>query len=96
MGAFLLGMFLVRLGHLGDRLLSVEQNGAAIWGFDSILQTADELRRDAALGSDLPEWTTSSLVAAASNISWAAIPASLVDSWTGFGLSKLLLSPRSC
>lgn len=70
---FLLGMFL---------------NGAAVWGFDSILQTAAELRGDAPLGSDLPVWaTTASNFVPTSNISWNAVPANLTDSWNGFALS---------
>ncbi|THH18405.1 hypothetical protein EW146_g2555 [Bondarzewia mesenterica] len=72
---FLLGMFL---------------NGAAAWGFDSILQTAAQLRRDAPLGSDLPSFATNSSTYNASiplqgqTIFWSALPSG--ESWDGFGL----------
>ncbi|KAF8647913.1 hypothetical protein AX16_006445 [Volvariella volvacea WC 439] len=69
-------------------LLGVFLNGAAAWGFDSILQTAQELRRDAPMGSLLPMFLTNS-----SN--WnASIPLEnqtlvwdgLSDGWDGFSL----------
>jgi len=70
---FLLGMFL---------------NGGAAYGFDSILQTASDLRQDGTSGSDLPTWLTNSTTYNASialanqTISWAP-PA---DGWDGFSL----------
>ncbi|CAE6429360.1 unnamed protein product [Rhizoctonia solani] len=75
--AFLLGMFL---------------QGVAKFGFDSILQTAAELRRDAPLGSSLPTFVTnsSSVMSSLTNISisWNAISSELSDSegWNGFSL----------
>lgn len=70
--AFLLGMFL---------------NGAAVWGFDSILQTPEELRRDAPLGSDLPSFNVTSPVEG-NEISWNAISDDLSSEWDGFALSE--------
>ncbi|CAE6453930.1 unnamed protein product [Rhizoctonia solani] len=75
--AFLLGMFL---------------QGVAKFGFDSILQTAAELRRDAPLGSSLPSFVTNSstIISNLTNtsISWNAISSELLDSegWNGFSL----------
>ncbi|KDN39566.1 LOW QUALITY PROTEIN: hypothetical protein RSAG8_08722, partial [Rhizoctonia solani AG-8 WAC10335] len=75
--AFLLGMFL---------------QGVAKFGFDSILQTATELRRDAPLGSSLPSFVTnaSTIISDLTNtsISWDAISSELSDSegWNGFSL----------
>ncbi|CAE6397393.1 unnamed protein product [Rhizoctonia solani] len=75
--AFLLGMFL---------------QGVAKFGFDSILQTAAELRRDAPLGSSLPTFITNSSTVvssfANSSISWNAISSELSGSegWNGFSL----------
>ncbi|KAH7345199.1 hypothetical protein B0J17DRAFT_638788 [Rhizoctonia solani] len=75
--AFLLGMFL---------------QGVAKFGFDSILQTAAELRRDAPLESPLPSFVTnsSSTISNLTNtsISWNAISSELLDSegWNGFSL----------
>ncbi|EIM92163.1 uncharacterized protein STEHIDRAFT_136162 [Stereum hirsutum FP-91666 SS1] len=72
---FLLGMFL---------------NGAAAWGFDSILQTAAQLQRDAASGSALPSFLTNSTTYNASvplqnqTIFWDALPSG--DDWDGFEL----------
>ncbi|TFK56958.1 LCCL domain-containing protein [Heliocybe sulcata] len=72
---FLLGMFL---------------NGAAAFGFDSILQTAADLRRDAPIGSDLPTFLTNSSTLNTSipilnqTLSWAPIPDG--ESWDGFAL----------
>ncbi|PIL31566.1 hypothetical protein GSI_06268 [Ganoderma sinense ZZ0214-1] len=72
---FLLGMFL---------------NGVAAFGFDSILQTADDLRRDAPLGSDLPQFLTNATSYNASmplqnqTIFWSPLPAN--ESWDGFAL----------
>ncbi|KAG8716014.1 hypothetical protein FRC11_011270 [Ceratobasidium sp. 423] len=75
--AFLLGMFL---------------QGVAKFDFDSILQTAAELQRDASLGSSLPSFVTNSSAAISSltnaSISWNAISSELSDSegWNGFSL----------
>jgi hypothetical protein len=74
--AFLLGMFL---------------NGVARWGFAPIAQSADELRRDAPLGSSLPVFLTNSsnpLTAANPVLSWMNITAELAASegWNGFSL----------
>ncbi|QRW05003.1 LCCL domain protein [Ceratobasidium sp. AG-Ba] len=76
--AFLLGMFL---------------QGVAKFGFDSILQTAAELRRDAPLGSSLPSFVTNSSAVIPSSfgnatIAWNAISAELTNSegWNGFSL----------
>ncbi|KAI0756597.1 hypothetical protein C8Q80DRAFT_44440 [Daedaleopsis nitida] len=72
---FLLGMFL---------------NGVAAFGYDSILQTAADLRRDAPLGSDLPTFATnssnynSSLPFLDQTIFWDALPDG--DGWDGFAL----------
>ncbi|CAE6524352.1 unnamed protein product [Rhizoctonia solani] len=75
--AFLLGMFL---------------QGVAKFDFDSILQTAAELQRDAPLGSSLPSFITNSSTAIFSltnaSINWDAISSELSDSegWNGFSL----------
>ncbi|OJT02997.1 hypothetical protein TRAPUB_6340 [Trametes pubescens] len=72
---FLLGMFL---------------NGVAAFGFDSILQTPADLRRDAPLGSDLPSFATNSTNYNASTpflnqtIFWNALPDG--EGWDGFAL----------
>ncbi|OSD03563.1 hypothetical protein PYCCODRAFT_1388525 [Trametes coccinea BRFM310] len=72
---FLLGMFL---------------NGVAAFGFDSILQTPADLRRDAPLGSDLPTFATNSTNFNASipfhnqSIFWNPLPQG--ESWDGFAL----------
>ncbi|KAH9897995.1 hypothetical protein C8Q73DRAFT_641404 [Cubamyces lactineus] len=72
---FLLGMFL---------------NGVAAFGFDSILQTPADLRRDAPLGSDLPSFVTNSTNYNASipflnqSIFWNALPDG--EAWDGFAL----------
>lgn len=69
-------------------LLGLFLNGAAAYGFDSILQTADELRQDAPLGSDLPTFLTNSTNYIASipfenqTIAWDSLPAG----WDGFAL----------
>ncbi|KDQ15339.1 hypothetical protein BOTBODRAFT_145116 [Botryobasidium botryosum FD-172 SS1] len=73
---FLLGMFL---------------NGVSRWGFDSILQTTAELRRDAPLGSSLPVFLTNSahpLTPFNSTLFWSPISANLsaTEGWTGFSL----------
>lgn len=67
-------------------LLGLFLNGAARWGFDSVLQTVDEVRRDAALGSDLPSFALTSLDPSNPLITWSAIPESLTSSWDGFAL----------
>lgn len=75
--AFLLGMFL---------------QGVAKFGFDSILQTAAELRRDAPLGSSLPSFITNSSTIISNftnaSITWPSISAQLYESegWNGFSL----------
>ncbi|KAI1793955.1 hypothetical protein LXA43DRAFT_999064 [Ganoderma leucocontextum] len=72
---FLLGMFL---------------NGVAAFGFDSILQTADDLRRDAPLGSDLPQFLTNATSYNPSTplqnqtVFWSPLPAG--ETWDGFAL----------
>ncbi|KAI0375410.1 hypothetical protein BV20DRAFT_960553 [Pilatotrama ljubarskyi] len=72
---FLLGMFL---------------NGVAAFGFDSILQTPADLRRDAPLGSDLPSFATNSTTYNASvpfqnqTIFWNPLPDG--EGWDGFAL----------
>lgn len=72
---FLTGMFL---------------NGIAAYGFDSILQTADELRRDAALGTALPEFATTaatynaSIALAEQMVRWN--PINDTAAWDGFAL----------
>jgi hypothetical protein len=69
-------------------LLGLFLNGTAAFGFDSILQTAADLRQDAPLGSDLPVWFTNSANYNASipfanqTIVWDA----LIDGWDGFAL----------
>jgi len=71
-------------------LLGLFLNGAAAWGFDSILQTAAQLRRDAPLGSDLPPFVTNSSSYNASiplqnqTIFWSALPSG--ENWDGFAL----------
>ncbi|KAG8720519.1 hypothetical protein FRC08_018953 [Ceratobasidium sp. 394] len=76
--AFLLGMFL---------------QGVAKFGFDSILQTAAELRRDAPLGSSLPSFVTNSTIVFPTNlanvsVAWDPISAELANlgGWNGFSL----------
>ncbi|KAI0348515.1 hypothetical protein BDW22DRAFT_1416692 [Trametopsis cervina] len=72
---FLLGMFL---------------NGVAAFGFASILQTADDLRRDAPLGSALPSFLTNSttfdgsIPLANQTILWNPLPDTF--DWDGFSL----------
>lgn len=69
-------------------LLGLFLNGTAAFGFDSILQTADDLRQDAPLGSDLPVWLTNSttynstIPFANQTILWEA----LSEGWDGFAL----------
>ncbi|KAI9337875.1 hypothetical protein DFJ73DRAFT_628761, partial [Zopfochytrium polystomum] len=41
---------------LGWVALGIASDGVARWGFDSLLQTTDELRRDGALGSGTPQF----------------------------------------
>lgn len=67
-------------------LLGLFLNGAARWGFDSILQTVADVRRDAALGSDLPAFNLTSIDVSTPVISWSAIPDTLTSSWDGFAL----------
>lgn len=70
---FLLGMFLDGIGR---------------WGFDSILQSAEALRGDGALGSDLPSFVTSAtnFTLGQAAVWWDAVPEELAESWDGFGL----------
>ncbi|KAF8973871.1 hypothetical protein BDZ97DRAFT_1777329, partial [Flammula alnicola] len=69
-------------------LLGLFLNGTAAFGFDSILQTAADLRQDAPFGSDLPVWLTNSTnyntstPFANQTILWGA----LIDDWDGFAL----------
>ncbi|KAF9015523.1 hypothetical protein BDQ17DRAFT_1295379 [Cyathus striatus] len=69
-------------------LLGMFLNGAAAFGFDSILQTAADLRQDAPLGSSLPTFLTnsttynSSIPLADQVIFWDALP----QDWDGFAL----------
>ncbi|PPQ67072.1 hypothetical protein CVT25_005673 [Psilocybe cyanescens] len=69
-------------------LLGLFLNGTAAFGLDSILQTADDLRQDAPLGSDLPTWLTNStnynttIPFANQTILWDA----LIPNWDGFAL----------
>ncbi|KDR85343.1 hypothetical protein GALMADRAFT_132046 [Galerina marginata CBS 339.88] len=69
-------------------LLGLFLNGTAAFGFASILQTPDDLRQDAPLGSDLPTWLTnstsynSSIPFANQTIFWDA----LITGWDGFAL----------
>ncbi|PCH33755.1 hypothetical protein WOLCODRAFT_94109 [Wolfiporia cocos MD-104 SS10] len=73
---FLLGMFL---------------NGAAAWGFASILQTAADLQGDGASGSAMPSFVTNSTTWNASIslheqlITWNALP-DASEGWTSFSL----------
>lgn len=73
--AFCLGMFL---------------NGAAKFGLDSILQTVEELRRDAPLGSDLPTFLTNSttwntsIPLANQTLNWQSWPSG--TEWDGYSL----------
>lgn len=69
-------------------LLGLFLNGVAAFGFDSILQTAADLRQDAAQGTALPTFLTNSTTYNASmplinqTIQWAALP----PDWDGFAL----------
>ncbi|TFY77634.1 hypothetical protein EWM64_g6379 [Hericium alpestre] len=71
-------------------LLGMFLNGAAAWGFDSILQTAAQLRRDAPIGSALPTFLTNSTTFNASipfnnqTIFWQTFPDG--QGWDGFAL----------
>ncbi|EKM83565.1 hypothetical protein AGABI1DRAFT_50810 [Agaricus bisporus var. burnettii JB137-S8] len=69
-------------------LLGMFLNGGAAFGFDSILQTPDELRQDAPIGSVLPIFLTNSTTFDSAipwnnqTIFWASPP----DGWDGFSL----------
>ncbi|KAF8167759.1 LCCL domain-containing protein [Crassisporium funariophilum] len=69
-------------------LLGLFLNGTAAFGFDSILQTPDDLRQDAPLGSDLPDFITNStnyntnIPFANQTLFWAP----LIEGWDGFAL----------
>jgi hypothetical protein len=71
-------------------LLGIFLNGGAAYDYDSILQTAAELREDAAIGSDLPSFLTnssnfnSSIAFVNQTIQWAALPDN--GTWDGFAL----------
>lgn len=66
-------------------------NGIAVWGYDSILQTPAELRGDAQLGSELPEWlTNNSTFSPSAGLNWEAVPEDLQESWNGFALRESL------
>ncbi|KAG9017895.1 hypothetical protein FRB95_012793 [Tulasnella sp. JGI-2019a] len=72
-------------------LLGIFLDGAARWGFASILQTAAELARDAPLGSSLPVFLTNSsspLISLNSSIIWESISVANTTSegWNGFSL----------
>lgn len=71
-------------------LLGLFLNGIAAFGFDSILQTAADLRRDAPMGSALPSFATNSTNFNAS-IPWANQtifwePITDTTDWDGFAL----------
>ncbi|KAF3930512.1 hypothetical protein ABW19_dt0201261 [Dactylella cylindrospora] len=55
-------------------LLGLFINGLAKWGWDGILQTSEDLRGDALLGSVLPELKDVVVAAANVTVSWDAIP----------------------
>ncbi|KAJ6604512.1 hypothetical protein DFH09DRAFT_967925 [Mycena vulgaris] len=69
-------------------LLGLFLNGAAAYGFDSILQTPAELRQDATLGTDLPTFLTNSTTYNAAipfinqTLFWDVPP----PGWDGFSL----------
>ncbi|CDZ98196.1 LCCL domain [Phaffia rhodozyma] len=74
-------------------LLGIFSDGVAKFGYDSILQTASELRRDAALGSTLPSFIANSTRFSLNQtglgsltVAWEPIPADLVNVWDGFSL----------
>ncbi|PAV22276.1 LCCL domain-containing [Pyrrhoderma noxium] len=95
---YILGMVIMPITAFPTRLSAIYQafflgmflNGVAAFDFDSILQTAEELRRDAAIGTVLPTFITNSTTYNASipwinqTIAWDAI----VDTadWDGFSL----------
>ncbi|KAK4704548.1 hypothetical protein P7C70_g1654, partial [Phenoliferia sp. Uapishka_3] len=70
---FLLGMFL---------------DGAARWGFDSILQTPASLVGDGSTGSPLPVFITSAtnFTIDQASIYWSSIPVDIAGSWDGFAV----------
>jgi len=69
-------------------LLGLFLNGAAAYGFDSMLQTVADLQQDATLGTDLPTFLTnsttynSSIALVNQVLLWEAPPAG----WDGFSL----------
>ncbi|KAI0068316.1 hypothetical protein BV25DRAFT_1818708 [Artomyces pyxidatus] len=71
-------------------LLGMFLSGAAAYGFDSILQTAAQLRRDAAIGTDLPDFLTNATSYNATlpwqnqTIFWSSLPRD--EGWDGFAL----------
>ena len=71
-------------------LLGMFLNGAAAFGYDSILQTTAELLRDATLGSEIPEFLTTAATFNASipfieqTLRWAPLPDN--STWDGFSL----------
>lgn len=75
-------------------LLGIFANGVGKYGFESILETAAELRRDAAFGSDLPVLQTNASTWPAytgelfneAALRWEAVPSALESDWNGFSL----------
>ncbi|KAI0051653.1 hypothetical protein FA95DRAFT_1484745 [Auriscalpium vulgare] len=71
-------------------LLGLFLSGAAAYGFDSILQTAAQLRRDATIGTDLPAFLTNATTYNSAvpwqnqTILWSPLPSD--ESWDGFVL----------
>ena len=55
-------------------LVGLFVNGTARWGFDSIMQTADELRQDGSLGWPLPNITTPVLGTSNITFNWSKPP----------------------
>ncbi|TIB03331.1 hypothetical protein E3P96_01916 [Wallemia ichthyophaga] len=87
---YILALLLLPLTALPTRVSIICQcfliglliNGVQRWGMDSVLQTKESLRRDAALGSALPSFDSFEN----NTISWEAIPSNMDDSWDGFEL----------
>lgn len=72
-------------------LLGLVVNDGAAFGWDSILQTAAELRQDATLGSGIPTFLTNSTIFNSSiplqnkTLFWEGLPSNS-DAWDGFSL----------
>ncbi|KAF7436684.1 hypothetical protein PC9H_003517 [Pleurotus ostreatus] len=93
---YIIGIILMPVSAFPTRLSAMYQgfllglflNGVAAFGFDSILQTAEDLRQDAPLGSDLPTFLTNMTSFNASipfinqTISWDVLP----EGWDSFSL----------